>query len=338
MANQIRLEAVPLLVVILIGAHVLALIHFMAKRRCCQEDEEGSERDSGAEEPKVVALPKRRVEINYKIYGLDLSDSKWSQVADKIHEAEKIIWPQEPKRIDGKCKIITDKILSSQEKDDSFTLSRMVNVLGEESFETNIRDYSKLIDAHARDNRLEDAKRIIKKMSENEIVLDILTSTTMVHMYSKAGDLDRANAAFESLRTQGFLPDMGVYNSMILAYVNAGDPKKGESLMREMEARDIKPSKEIFMALLRSFVQHGDVNGAQRIATKMHRQDVVEAQQRWPFLSQQCLQKRSPGDGRETKTPLELFLEGGYPYKSEMLHLASDKESLSNTGSTSEEG
>ncbi|KAH0648255.1 hypothetical protein KY285_033503 [Solanum tuberosum] len=88
-------------------------------------------------------------------------------------------------------------------------------------------------------------------MSENEIVLDILTSTTMVQMYSKAGDLDRANAAFESLRTQGFLPDMGVYNSMILAYVNDGDPKKGESLMREMEARDIKPSKEIFMALLR---------------------------------------------------------------------------------------
>ncbi|KAK6782682.1 hypothetical protein RDI58_020478 [Solanum bulbocastanum] len=87
-----------------------------------KEDEEGSEQDSGAEEPKVMALPKRRGEINYKIYGLDLSDSKWSQVADEIHEAEKIIWPKEPERIDGKCKIITDKILFSQDKDDSFTL------------------------------------------------------------------------------------------------------------------------------------------------------------------------------------------------------------------------
>ena len=46
-----------------------------------------------------------------------------------------------------------------------------------------------------------------------------------------------------------------------------------------------------------------------------HRQDVVEAQQRRPFLSQQCLQKRSPSDGREAKTPLELSLEGGYSYK-----------------------
>ncbi|XP_060187378.1 uncharacterized protein LOC132616750 [Lycium barbarum] len=262
--------------------------------------EEDSVGESGVEEPKVVTLPKRRGKINYKIYGLDLSDSKWSEVADKVHEAEKIIWPQEPKPIAGKCQIITDKILSSQvegnpssliaewvellqpsrvdwinlldrlkEQNARLYLKIAEHVLGEESFQTNIRDYSKLIDAHSRDNRLEDAERIIRKMSENGIVPDILTSTTMVHMYSKAGDMDRAKAAFESLRTQGFLPDVEVYNSMILAYVNAGEPKLGESLMREMEARDIKPSKEIFMALLRSFAQHGDVNGAQRIANTM---------------------------------------------------------------------
>ncbi|XP_015082568.1 pentatricopeptide repeat-containing protein At2g18940, chloroplastic-like [Solanum pennellii] len=268
-----------------------------------EQQQQGTEHgigESRAEDPKLVTLPKRRGKINYKIYGLDLSDSKWSQVADKIHEAEKIICPQEPKKIDGKCKIITEKLLSLQEEDDyspliaewvqllqpsrvdwinlldrlqnrnpSLYLKIAEHVLGEESFETNIRDYSKLIDAHARDNRREDAERIIRKMRENGIVPDILTSTTMVHMYSKAGDLDRAKAAFESLRTQGFLPDMGVYNSMILAYVNAGDPKKGESLMKEMEVRDMKPSKKIYMALLRSFSQHGDANGAQRIATSM---------------------------------------------------------------------
>ncbi|XP_059305898.1 pentatricopeptide repeat-containing protein At2g32630-like [Lycium ferocissimum] len=266
------------------------------ERRLKEEEEE----EDSVGESEVVSLPKRRGKINYKIYGLDLSDSKWSQVADKVHEAEKIIWPQEPKPIAGKCKIITENILSSEVEDDPSSLlgewvellqpSRVdwmnlldrlkeqnahlylkiaEHVLGEESFQTNIRDYSKLIDAHARDNRLEDAERIIKKMSENGIGPDILTSTTMVHMYSKAGNLDRAKAAFESLRIQGFLPDVGVYKSMILAYVNAGQPKLGESLMREMEARDIKPSKEIFMALLRSFAQHGDVNGAQRIASTM---------------------------------------------------------------------
>ncbi|CAK9176376.1 unnamed protein product [Ilex paraguariensis] len=264
------------------------------------EEAVGDDTGVAEEKSKVVTLPKRRGKIKYKIYGLDLSDPKWAEVADKIHETGEVIWPQEPKPISGKCKLVTESIFSLQEEDDpSPLLAEWVEllqpsridwitlldrlkeqntslyykiaelVLDEESFQTNIRDYSKLIDAHAKENRLKDAETILKKMNENGILPDILTSTIMVHMYSKASNIDRAKVAFESLRSQGFQPDMRVYNSMIMAYVNAGQPKQGESLMREMEARDIKPTKEIYMALLRSFAQCGDVNGAQRIATTM---------------------------------------------------------------------
>ncbi|XP_059454537.1 pentatricopeptide repeat-containing protein At2g32630 isoform X1 [Corylus avellana] len=252
------------------------------------------------EKPNVVTLPKRQGKIRYKIYGLDLSDPKWAEVADKIHERGELIWPQEPKPISGKCKLVTERILSLNEEDDpSPVLAEWVEllqpgridwitlldrlkeqnirlyfkvtelVLAEESFQTNIRDYSKLIDAHAKENRLEDAERILKKMNENGIVPDMLTATVLVHMYCNAGNLDRAKEAFESLRSQGFQPDIKVYNLMIMAYVNAGQPKLGESLMREMEARDLNPTQEIYMALLRSFALRGDVGGAGRIATTM---------------------------------------------------------------------
>ncbi|KAL4649987.1 hypothetical protein ACB092_01G053700 [Castanea dentata] len=265
-----------------------------------QAETMGDEDVMAEEKPKVVSLPKRRGKIRYKIYGLDLSDPKWAEVADKIHERGELIWPEEPKPISGKCKLLTESILSlNEEEDPSPVLAEWVEllqpsridwitlldrlkeqnnslyfkvaelVLHEESFQTNIRDYSKLIDAHAKENRLEDAERILKKMNENGIVPDILTATVLVHMYSKAGNIERAKEAFESLRSQGFQPDMKVYNSMIVAYVNAGQPKLGESLMREMEARDMKPTQEIYMALLRSFAQRGDVGGAGRIANTM---------------------------------------------------------------------
>ncbi|KAA8537612.1 hypothetical protein F0562_027220 [Nyssa sinensis] len=264
------------------------------------EEAVGNGFDVAGEKPNVVSLPKRHGKIKYKIYGLDLSDPKWAEVADKIHETGEVIWPQEPKPLSGKCKLVTERILSLKEEDnpspllaewiellrpnriDWITLLDRLKeqntqlffkvaelVLGEESFQTNIRDYSKLIDAHAKENRLEDAERILKKMNENNILPDILTSTVLVHMYSKAGNLDRAKQEFEKLRSRGFQPDMRVYNLMIMAYVNAGQPKLGESLMREMEARDIKPTKEIYMALLQSFAQHGDINGAQRIVQTM---------------------------------------------------------------------
>ncbi|KAK6131207.1 hypothetical protein DH2020_035051 [Rehmannia glutinosa] len=304
--------------------------------------------DVGEDEQKIVSLPKRHGKIKYKIYGLDLSDPKWAEVADKIHESGEVMWPQEPKPISGKCKLITDQILALQDEDDpapllgewiallqpsridwitfldrlkeqnphlyfkiawNSTLAIVLNtsvdmensaitsmsprrnrswlslmmlmalivikqlcrelVLAEESFKATIRDYSKLIDALAKENRLEDAERVLKKKNENGILPDVITLTVVVHMYCKSGNLDRAKEAFESLRAQGFQPDMKVYESMIMAYVNAGQPKLGESLLRVMETRDIKTTKEIYMALIRSFAQSGDVNGADRISTSM---------------------------------------------------------------------
>lgn len=275
-------------------------------RKEAKAQEEGKSADTteedatAQEEAKVVSLPKRHGKIRYKIYGLDLSDPKWAEVADKIHETGKVNWPQEPKPISGKCALIMDKILSLKMEDDpSPLLAEWVDliqpskvdwmslldklqekniglflkvaelILDEKSFETNVRDYSRLIDAHAKENRIEDAERILRKMNENGIFPDIIISAILVHMYSKAGNIDRAIVAFENLRSHGFHPDVNVYNSMIIAYVNAGQPKLGESLMREMEARDIKPSKEIYMALLRSFAQQGDVSGAERISVTM---------------------------------------------------------------------
>ncbi|KAJ6681159.1 hypothetical protein OIU74_019603 [Salix koriyanagi] len=210
------------------------------------------------------------------------------------------IWPEEPKPISGKCKIVAEKILALKEEDDPSPLlaewaelqkpsridwltlldklkeqnTRLYPkveelLLSEKSFQANIRDYSKIIDAHAKQNRIEDAERIVEKMNENGIQPDALTTNILVHMYSKAGSLDRAREALESLRRLGFRPDREIYNSMIMVYVNAGQPKLAESLTREMEARDIKPTMEIYMALLRSFSQHGDVGGAGRIATTM---------------------------------------------------------------------
>ncbi|KAL3640886.1 hypothetical protein CASFOL_015854 [Castilleja foliolosa] len=265
-----------------------------------QETEKPRKEFLGEGEEKVVSLPKRHGKIKYKIYGLDLSDPKWAEVADKVHESGEVMWPEEPKPITGKCKLVTDQILGLGEEDDPAPLlSEWIDllqpnrvdwitfldrlkdqnsklyfkiaelVLTEESFKPNIRDFSNLIDILSKENRLDDAERILKKMNENGIIPDVITSTVTVHMYCKSGNIDKAKEAFDRLRAQGFQPDVNVYNSMIIAYVNARQPKHGESLLRQMETRDIKPTKEIYMALIRSFAQFGDVNGADRISTSM---------------------------------------------------------------------
>ncbi|CAH2036801.1 unnamed protein product [Thlaspi arvense] len=255
------------------------------------EEEEGA-MASEETQPRSISLPKRKGKFKYKIYGLELSDSKWSEVADKIHEAEEEADWREPKPVTGKCKLVMEKLESLQEGDDpSGLLAEWVEllepqrvdwiallnqlreantyaytkvaelVLDDKSFKASISDYSKLIHIHAKENHTEDVERVLKKMSQNGIFPDISTATALIHMYSKSGNLERATEAFESLKSYGLRPDNKIYTSLIMGYVNAGKPKLAERLMRDMEARDIKCSEEVYMPLLRAFAQMGYADG-----------------------------------------------------------------------------
>lgn len=101
-----------------------------AKTEEKEKTEEGKKVDVTEEKSKTFSLPKRRGKINFKIYGLNLSDPKWQEVADKIHETGEIIWPQEPKPITGKSKLVTEKILSSNNSNDlSSLIAEWVEIL-----------------------------------------------------------------------------------------------------------------------------------------------------------------------------------------------------------------
>uniref|UniRef100_A0A1J3IIY4 Protein NUCLEAR FUSION DEFECTIVE 5, mitochondrial n=1 Tax=Noccaea caerulescens TaxID=107243 RepID=A0A1J3IIY4_NOCCA len=264
-----------------------------------EEEEEGSVA-SDEIQPQSISLPKRKGKFKYKIYGLELSDPKWVETADKIHEAEEDADWREPKPVTGKCKLVMEKLESLQEGDDpselvaewaellepqrvdwiallnqlresnTYAYSKVAErVLDEKSFKATISDYSKLIHLNAKENRTEAVERILSKMSENGIFPDILIATALIHMYSKSGNLERATEAFESLKSYGLRPDERIYTSMIMGYVNAGKPKLGERLVRDMDTRDMKCSEEVYMALLRAFAQMGDADGAAGISSTM---------------------------------------------------------------------
>ncbi|XP_076954745.1 uncharacterized protein LOC143629326 [Bidens hawaiensis] len=260
---------------------------------------DGDNKTEGEDDDGIVSLPKRSGKIKYNIYGLDLLKPKWAEVAEQIQEAGGSVWSEEPKPITGKCKMVTEKIMSLQaDEDPSALIAEWIEllqpsrvdwvalldklkeqnhqmyikvaelILDETSFQAHVRDYSQLVDAHAKNNQLPEAERIIEKMKKNGITPDILTKATMVHMYSKSGNLDLAKEEFESLKAEGFKPDVKVYSSMIMAYINAGDPKTAESLLKGLNS-NVKPSEDLFLALIKSYSQIGDPGSAGRVVNMM---------------------------------------------------------------------
>ncbi|KAF2282660.1 hypothetical protein GH714_043770 [Hevea brasiliensis] len=104
----------------------------------------------------------------------------------------------------------------------------------EESFEANVRDYTKVIHFYGKQN-------------------------------SKAGNLKQAEETFEELKLLGNPLDRRAYDSMIMAYIRAGMPGKGEVLLGEMDGQEICAGREVYKALLRAYSMVGDADGAQRV-------------------------------------------------------------------------
>ncbi|XP_022734255.1 pentatricopeptide repeat-containing protein At1g01970-like [Durio zibethinus] len=135
----------------------------------------------------------------------------------------------------------------------------------EESFEANIRDYTKIIHGYGKQNRLQEAENILVAMKRRGFICDQVTLTTMVHMYSKAGNLMLAEETFEEIKLLGQQLDKRSYGSMIMAYIRAGMPEQGEVLLREMDSLEIYAGSEVYKALLREYSMLGDAKGAQRV-------------------------------------------------------------------------
>ncbi|MBA0736987.1 hypothetical protein Gogos_010470 [Gossypium gossypioides] len=135
----------------------------------------------------------------------------------------------------------------------------------EETFEANIRDYTKIIHGYGKQNRIREAENILDAMKRRGFICDQVTLTTMVHMYSKAGNLKLAEDTFEEIKLLGQQLDKRSYGAMIMAYIRAEMPEQGEGLLKEMDNLEIYAGSEVYKALLRAYSTNGDTDGAQRV-------------------------------------------------------------------------
>ncbi|XP_068634112.1 pentatricopeptide repeat-containing protein At1g01970-like [Aristolochia californica] len=157
-------------------------------------------------------------------------------------------------------------VLKEMDRMDSPVFLEVMDLaLLEESFEANIRDYTKLIHKYSKSGCMTDAENAVAAMKRRGFSCDQVTLTVLLDMYSKAGNLNRAEEIFEEIKLLGLPVDKRSYGSMIMAYVRAGMPKRGEKLKMEMEAQDVCAGKEIHKAMLRAYSIAGDTDGAQRI-------------------------------------------------------------------------
>ncbi|KAI3846477.1 hypothetical protein MKX03_034958 [Papaver bracteatum] len=223
---------------------------------------------------------------------------KWIEIGTNISDEQKHAISKLPFKMTKRCKALMKQLIcfgNNQESDLNQLLTSWVKIMKpqrcdwlavlkeltnldhpslfevtelallEESFEANVRDYTKIIDGYAKKGRILDAETAFHAMKTRGFVCDQVTLTTLINMYSKNGNLQRAEETFEDMKLLGLPLDKRAYGSMIMAYVRAGIAGRGENLLIEMESQEIYAGSEVYKALLRAYSTVGDTKGAQRV-------------------------------------------------------------------------
>ncbi|KAF8670382.1 hypothetical protein HU200_050684 [Digitaria exilis] len=165
----------------------------------------------------------------------------------------------------------------------------------ENSFEPNVRDYTKLIHIYGKQKLLQKAEEAFHAMKGRGFPCDQVMLTAMMDMYSKAGDLTRAKEIFGEIILLGLPLDKRAYGSMIMAYIRADMLAKAEDLIKQMEDQQIFAGKEVYKALLRAFSYKGDSDGAQRIFDAIQFAGIVPDTKMCALLvNAYCLSNRIP--------------------------------------------
>jgi len=76
-----------------------------------RSDAEAAADPAPAPVPRLTALPKRKGEVKFTMYGLDMSDPKWAEVAERVAEAEAHFVPEEAKAVEGRAKKAEERLL-----------------------------------------------------------------------------------------------------------------------------------------------------------------------------------------------------------------------------------
>ncbi|KAJ3683790.1 hypothetical protein LUZ60_014017 [Juncus effusus] len=226
---------------------------------------------------------------------------RWTNLKLELTQDQKRLISQLPETMSNRCKALVKRLIcfSSQNETLNFILAAWVKsmkpqradwlavlkelnridlplcievteyALLEDTFEANIRDYTKLIHTYGEQNNLEKAEKTLNDMKGRGFFCDQVTLTALINMYSKAGKLNRSIEIFEEMKLLGFSIDKRAYGAMIMAFIRAEMLEKAEYLIKESENKEIYSGKEVYKALLRAYSNKGDSRGAQRVYDSM---------------------------------------------------------------------
>jgi len=123
--------------------------------------------------------------------------------------------------------------------------------------------YNSLLDGCTRQNRLDDASRMLEEMLKAKIKPSNYTLSIVTRFLGRARRLDQAFATVESLSNEhGFRPNVQVYTCLMQASFDNHQPARALALHDQIVRQGVVPDEKMYTALVRGCLHNGDAEKA----------------------------------------------------------------------------
>merc|ERR1719221_477383 len=210
------------------------------------------------EEMKQRGIPKNKITYNTILNSMALCGHmrRVPEVLQDMKEADPRVDPDVVTYstiIKGYCK--------SGDLDKSMELFHQMQT--ESGLEPDELMYNSLLDGCTRQNRLEDASRILQEMLKAKIKPSNYTLSIVARFLGRARRLDQAFATVESISNEyGFRPNVQVYTCLMQACFDNRQPGKALALHDQIVRQGIVPDEKMYTALVRGCLHAGEIEKA----------------------------------------------------------------------------
>ncbi|KAJ3041375.1 hypothetical protein HDV00_009516 [Rhizophlyctis rosea] len=131
--------------------------------------------------------------------------------------------------------------------------------------------YNLLIECHARQGQVAEARATLAQMAKAGITPDMETYNLFLKLYVRQKDFPAAMAFFQRMIQEGVAPDVESYNIIIAGCFDANDRTTAERLFSEMTDLGYQPTITTFNHMIRMHIKNGDLEAAEKSFDQIER-------------------------------------------------------------------
>merc|ERR1719327_1443258 len=139
--------------------------------------------------------------------------------------------------------------------------------------EVDISKHVAMMRARSKENDLEGAMEVFRKLQSSGVQLTALSYNTLLKAYLKQGQIVKARKLLGEMAENNIQANQVTYNEMLNALVTVKDRKEMWALVREMNAMGMRPNSVTCSIILKSLTSHSapdDVRQAMALIDNLH--------------------------------------------------------------------